>query len=122
MSTVGAQTELIVCKQPILGEVNILRYISRIIPCLNYDTCSHDMDSVLDACYLLIMTKTKTERQILLRFISRKLGKKQWFCDREEISVVDLAVYSTIKQIPFVELNTTLAKWLQKCENTYTNV
>lgn len=104
---------------PIIGEINLLRHLARLLPqALKYE-CSEnvlDIDIILDICYSLTRSKTKTERTRLIQTLSKSLGKADWFCGSTGITVADVAVYSTLKQIGDAECNQTLTKWLQKCE------
>ncbi|GJQ71668.1 hypothetical protein Trydic_g11364 [Trypoxylus dichotomus] len=60
---VGPHAELVVSKVPILGEVNILRYLARVTSSMNYESSKpFELDSILDTCYTLIQAKTKTDR------------------------------------------------------------
>ncbi|XP_044271083.1 probable aminoacyl tRNA synthase complex-interacting multifunctional protein 2 isoform X2 [Tribolium madens] len=116
---VGANPELVISHARILGEVNILRYLARVTSdSLNYETCNnvHEIDALLDVCYNIVKSKTKTERASLLQILNKSLGKSQWLGDRSQISIADVAAYSAIKQatIPS-EVNVNLGKWLQKC-------
>ncbi|GLV32443.1 aaRS-interacting multifunctional protein 2 [Carabus blaptoides fortunei] len=111
---------------PIYGEVNVLRYLSRvnsdIIPAWNYESTGNgtDIDSVLDICYMLSKSRTKTERTSLLQLINGKLGKSQWLCNSERISIADVATYSVIKQVTNAnDINVNLNKLLQRCEQVY---
>ncbi|KAK9686199.1 AIMP2 lysyl-tRNA synthetase binding domain [Popillia japonica] len=119
---VGPHPELVVSNVPILGEVNILRYFARLTSSMNYETSNpFELDSVLDTCYTLIQSKTKTDRSAAMHIINKKLGKSQWLCNRSEYSIADIATYSSLKQIPQNEINVNLTKWLQKCEHTFVN-
>lgn len=92
--TIGSNSELLVSHIPILGEVNMLRYLARAIKSpLNYDSESDciEIDSLLDICYLLVRARTKTERSVLLQTINRSLGKAQWLVGRTQASVADIA-------------------------------
>ncbi|KAJ3642721.1 hypothetical protein Zmor_025479 [Zophobas morio] len=116
---VGANVELLISHQPILGEVNILRYLSRVSSdLLNYETYNntHEIDTLLDISYNIVKAKTKTERGALLKALSKSLGKSQWLAGRSQVSVADLAAYSAIKQATSPsEVSVSLGKWLQRC-------
>lgn len=112
--------ELLVSHIPILGEVNMLRYLARAIKSsLNYDSESDciEIDSLLDICYLLVRTKTKSERTALLQTINKSLGKAQWLVGRGQASIADIATYSAIRQTnTSSEISANLGKWFQRCE------
>lgn len=117
--SVGANTELIIPPAVIIGEVNILRYLARIGPrSLNYEAYQdpHETDMLLDTCYRLIRSKTKTERSKFLAVFNKSLGKSQFLCGKSEISVADVAALSAVKQVASSELNVNLSKWLSRCE------
>lgn len=117
--SVGANSELVIGQTRIFGEVNILRYLARVSSdYLNYETCPnvHEIDSLLDVCYNILKAKTKTERASLLQVLNKSLGKNQWLCGRNQISIADLAGYSAIKQATNPsEVNANLGKWLERC-------
>lgn len=78
---VGVSAELIVSRVPILGEVNLIRYLTRIIDSsLSYcsDPDSVEIDSILDTCHQILRSKTKTERASYLVTLNKSLGKGQW--------------------------------------------
>ncbi|XP_018571406.1 probable aminoacyl tRNA synthase complex-interacting multifunctional protein 2 isoform X1 [Anoplophora glabripennis] len=118
--TIDSNTELLVSHIPILGEVNMLRYLSRAVKSsLNYDSESDciEIDSLLDICYLLVRARTKTERAGLLQTINKSLGKAQWLVGRSQASIADVAAYSAIRQATSNnEISANLGKWFQRCE------
>lgn len=101
-----------------MGEVNILRYLSRINPSFNYDALDkpYELDIVLDTCYRLVRAKTKTERAKLMQTFNKNLGKGQWFCGRKEMTIADVAAASAIKQVAEGEIGANLSKWYQRCQ------
>lgn len=116
---VGANTEMVISPTVIYGEVNILRYLSRISPkSFNYELCPNalEIDILLDTCYHLVRSKTKNDRAKLLQKINKSLGKSQWLCDRKEIGIADIATFSAVKQSAVDEINVNMGKWLQRCE------
>ncbi|XP_028131210.1 probable aminoacyl tRNA synthase complex-interacting multifunctional protein 2 isoform X1 [Diabrotica virgifera virgifera] len=117
---VGIDTELIVSHVPIFGEVNLLRYLTRVISSpLSYssDSDSVEIDSILDTCYLLLRAKTKTEKAGHIATLNKSLGKSQWLAGRSRHSLGDLAAYSALKQVTSgSEINANMTKWYQRCE------
>ncbi|CAH1112542.1 unnamed protein product [Psylliodes chrysocephalus] len=117
---VSVDTEFIVSHSPIQGEVNLLRYLTRAIPCqLSYDSYFDciEIDSILDICYLIVRAKTKTERAGHLVTLNKYLGKSQWLGGRKTLGVADVAAYSSLKQAASSnEINSNLTKWYQRCE------
>uniref|UniRef100_U5EZS6 Aminoacyl tRNA synthase complex-interacting multifunctional protein 2 n=1 Tax=Corethrella appendiculata TaxID=1370023 RepID=U5EZS6_9DIPT len=86
---------------PIYGETNIIRFLSRIGPNeYNYELDvmkSTEIDQLLDACHILPKVKLTKERQTIMCLLNDKLGKSKYF-GGEEISMVDIAVSSTLTQ------------------------
>lgn len=123
---VGAETELVinpVRHTTIRGEANILRFLSRVGPRnLSYENGSDLnsitlLDEVLDNCQRLARTRTVKEKQALIRTLNASLGKSEWMCGQPSISVVDIAVWSVIKQSgQLASLTQALAKWMERCD------
>uniref|UniRef100_A0A182Y0R2 AIMP2 thioredoxin-like domain-containing protein n=1 Tax=Anopheles stephensi TaxID=30069 RepID=A0A182Y0R2_ANOST len=101
---VGAYTEMITSPTsyvPICGEVNILRYLSRCGPSeFNYELQDNvdEVDSILDACYLLLNKQNVKQRQQTLRTLGSKLGRAAGF-GGAEMSLCDIAFTSAVKQV-----------------------
>lgn len=114
----GANTELVISPVLIMGEVNILRYLSRISPNFNYDAVErpHELDILLDTCYRLVRAKTKTERARLIQTFNKSLGKGQWLCGRDRMTIADVAASSAIRQVAEGEIGVNLSKWYQRCQ------
>lgn len=116
---VGPNTELIVSQTPIVGEVNILRYLARVNPnYLKYEAAENviELDSVLDICHCIVRSRTKTERASLIQSLNKKLGKSEWLCGHSKITIADIAASSAVKQVAANEINQNMSKWLQRCE------
>lgn len=118
----GADLELLVSHTPILGEVNLLRYLARLTNTnLNYENQPnpHEIDTILDLSYRLVHCQTKNERaQILQTFNKSLVSQQQWLAGRSQITIADLAAYSAIKQIVPVasEIKGNLKKWFDRCD------
>lgn len=98
---------------PIHGEVNVLRYLSRLTSNrLSYT--SNETDSLLDVCHLISTSKNKTGRTKLLQTLNKMLGKNR-FLSGNEFGIVDAAAYSAFKQIQSSELTVNLTNWQQRC-------
>ncbi|XP_053687562.1 probable aminoacyl tRNA synthase complex-interacting multifunctional protein 2 isoform X1 [Sabethes cyaneus] len=101
---VGTYTEMITSPTayvPICGEVNILRFLSRCGPSeFNYERQEdvNEVDSILDACYLLINKQNVKDKKQILKTLSSKLGKTPSF-GGTDISLCDIAATSAIKQV-----------------------
>jgi len=104
---------------PLQGEVNLLRYLTRIGPNeFNYESNgsnSNEVDSMLDMCYLLVKAGNDTrERQKQLRLLNTRLGKQQFY-GGNSISIADVAVSSTIKQLSITkDLTPAMKSWLNR--------
>ncbi|XP_035785173.1 probable aminoacyl tRNA synthase complex-interacting multifunctional protein 2 isoform X2 [Anopheles albimanus] len=119
---VGTYTEMITSPTsyvPICGEVNILRYLSRCGPNeFNYELLENvvEVDSILDACYLLINKQNIKQRQQILRTLGAKLGKTIGF-GGEDISMCDIAFTSAVKQVHRTiskDINPNMAKCIAR--------
>lgn len=106
---------------PISGEVNVIRFFNRVGPShSSYEREIHfanQADSILDICQLLSLEPSKGARQGLANTLSQKLGKSQFFINSKDISVADIAVFTTLKNIygnNVKELPANLSTWLQK--------
>lgn len=115
---VGAYTEMITSPTsyvPICGEVNILRFLSRCGPSeYNYEQQDNvdEVDSILDACYLLLNKQNVKQRQQILRTLGTKLGKAAGF-GGAEMSLCDIAFTSAVKQVQRTvakDINPNMAK------------
>ncbi|XP_060530031.1 aminoacyl tRNA synthase complex-interacting multifunctional protein 2 isoform X2 [Cylas formicarius] len=117
---INSNASIIIAHNPILGEVNILRFLSRLSNSkLNYDCDpnSYEIDSLLDECYLLLELKRKTDRSSVLQSFKKSLGKAQWLAGRSELSVADIAAFSAIKQCNVSgDLSGNLSKWYERCQ------
>ncbi|XP_021921919.1 probable aminoacyl tRNA synthase complex-interacting multifunctional protein 2 isoform X2 [Zootermopsis nevadensis] len=127
---VGPDTELVVSPMKhitIKGEVNILRYLSRLgPPRYNYElsndpAVSSRLDSLLDTCYSLARCRTVKERQSLIHSLNCCLGKSQFMAGGDGISIADIAVWSVFRQIkvePLQDLSGAMKNWLQHCSQS----
>ena len=130
---VGRDAELMVSplnQTLIKGEVNILRYISRLFPSLlPYESLSPlaEVDAMLDTISSLVWAAPR-ERQPLMRTLVTNLGKSTFLSGKlsltlmtvfgaglylgNSLSVTDLALYSAIKGLACEkELQPELTKW-----------
>ncbi|XP_046838414.1 probable aminoacyl tRNA synthase complex-interacting multifunctional protein 2 isoform X1 [Vespa crabro] len=107
----------------LFGEVNLLRYLSRILDIHNFDSCldpaqANIFDTVLDYCYCLQIEKSSEKQQLILQFITKKLGTNKWF-GKNKPNIVDIAVWSVIKQISVQNIPLNLKKWINTCEKVF---
>lgn len=98
---------------PIVGTVNILRYISYAYPnSILYDGDDFQMDSMLDICHLLEKTPDKNKESMIKKLFSEY---KDWIYG-DTFSVVDLAAYNVIKQSKSA-IKYVPKVWFDKCES-----
>lgn len=105
----------------IKGEVNLLRFLSRYGPLpLNYESNDNPAttciaDDLLDSCHRLSKEKFAKARKSLLKTFTVHL-KKNIFLMGNSVSVVDIALWSTLKQL---HINTNNAKEIPTIINTW---
>ncbi|ENN75454.1 hypothetical protein YQE_08004, partial [Dendroctonus ponderosae] len=116
---IGSNSEFLLSQTVVSGEVNFLRFLSRLTKTtLTYENDSNalEVDSLLDQCYLLVRTKTKVERSGIIQSLSKALAKASWIAGSNQAGIVDVAAFSAIRQCGISnELNPNLTKWYQKC-------
>ncbi|KAL1494313.1 hypothetical protein ABEB36_009930 [Hypothenemus hampei] len=116
---IDSSVDLMLTPSGVSGEVNLLRYLTRLTNTqLSYDSSKDalEIESLLDQCYLLVRSRTKSERANILQLFNKSLAKSTWLLGRNQASVVDVAAYSAIKQCgSSKELNANLNKWFQNC-------
>lgn len=108
---------------PIHSEVNILRFLSRIGPDFyNFEakaTSANELDKILDVCFKLSNIESEGERSQLIDLLVKHLGAALNAADLKEVSLVDLAIYSTLssnkKSFPKAAAP-KVAKWLKMVE------
>ncbi|KAL0125666.1 hypothetical protein PUN28_004622 [Cardiocondyla obscurior] len=101
----------------IKGEVNFLRYVSRLIESHSYEnTClqPHTLDFALDFTNLL-----HKEQNIEKGLLKLAHEFEKWSC-KGGFNIVDIAVWSLIKQFPGTILPLTLREWYDKCDKVFT--
>lgn len=101
---------------PIIGEVNVLRFLSRIGPNeFNYEDqeeLATSTDAVLDICYQLTQKLSSKERQTHLQQLNQRLGKHKFFNGDDGVSIADVAVSSVLKNSSTLkELPGSLSCW-----------
>lgn len=124
-----ANTELICAPAsfiPIAGEVNVLRYLSRVGPrefgYVDADLVqSIEIDSALDLCHqLFVAGNNAKERLTVLRALSSKLGQRSFF-GGDEFAVSDIAVSSAFKQLTVSskDIAPNLNTWVKKASTLF---
>lgn len=107
-----SELKLSALSTPILGNVNILRYLSLAYPTIiPYDHNDHIVDNLLDICHVLERTSEKNKEAVVNRLFAHF---KTWIYG-DKFSVVDLAAYNLIKQ--WRNTPKFVSKvWFDKCE------
>lgn len=102
---------------PIHSEVNILRFLSRIGPDFyNFESQAtvNELDKIFDVCFKLSNIETEGERAQLIDLLVKHLGATLNATELKEVSLVDLAMYSTLtsnkKSLPKASAQ-KVAKW-----------
>ncbi|KAG7208957.1 hypothetical protein KM043_015127 [Ampulex compressa] len=102
---------------PLQGEVNLLRYISRVINTHDYenDACpmeTHVVDSILDLCHWLSVEKSERQRYEVLHILGNKLEKYKR-AKNNQPSIAEIAAWSVMKQLCLEKLPLYLEKWFR---------
>lgn len=100
----------------IVGESNVLRYLSRVGP-KEFNDDSFDTDAVLDLCHQLFIfdKNAKNERLPVLRALSVKLGERNYF-GGENFAISDIMVSSAFRQmvVSSKDIAPNLSTWVKR--------
>lgn len=109
---------------PIHSEVNILRFLSRVGPDFyNFEAQPNvnELDKIFDVCFKLSNIETEGERAQLIDLLVKHLGQSLAATELKEVSLVDLAIYSTLsnnkKSLPKAHAQ-KITKWCKMVETT----
>ena len=102
----------------IQGEVNILRYLSRLLTPA-YDASDIVMvtsiDSFLDLASSTILNGNSKEKAAAVRTLNASLGKRTWLVS-DSPTLADVAVWSTLHQTGLASgAPSNVQKWLKAC-------
>ncbi|XP_011308939.1 probable aminoacyl tRNA synthase complex-interacting multifunctional protein 2 isoform X2 [Fopius arisanus] len=104
----------------ILGEVNLLRYLSRLLD--NHDSLPPEeatkIDGILDLSHQLVSQDNLKIKLSIINILDKKITNGNWFSTRKTPGIGDVAVWSALKQISPKSLPSNLASWYQKCEKS----
>lgn len=106
---------------PIYGEVNIIRYLGRVGPSeYRYEDSPlcNEIDAVLDICYQLLRCTTAKSKANIVRILSNRLQKRQYF-GGEKMSIADIGVHSSLRRMPSIsdkDLTPALIEWRKRAE------
>lgn len=110
-------------RYPLIGEVNFLRYLSRLINSHNYET--KDLasvcitDNILDLCCRVRYQTSRDKIDELMSILYRELEQTRWN-GRDEPSIADIAAWSTIKQFSSNRrLPHFIQRWYEICEKSF---
>ncbi|KAG6449470.1 hypothetical protein O3G_MSEX006103 [Manduca sexta] len=97
---------------PIVGNVNIMRYLSLAYPdIIPYDNSDHNIDNLLDVVHVLERTPEKNKEAAVKKIFAQY---DQWIYGNK-FSIVDLATYNVIKQWRTVPKYVPKT-WFDKCD------
>ncbi|XP_075969547.1 aaRS-interacting multifunctional protein 2 isoform X2 [Anticarsia gemmatalis] len=97
---------------PIVGNVNILRYLAYVYPSIiSYDHNDQNMDYLLDICHMLERTPEKNKEALVNKLCAQR---KDWMYGNK-FTVVDLAAYNVFKQWKSVPKYVN-KPWFDKCD------
>lgn len=102
---------------PVVGEVNVARYLSRLLT-PRYDTdavTSTQIDTLLDHAALLL--RSSDSLGSVVKSLAQLLGRKKWFIGNDRPSVVDIVMWSAVKQRRVAALAPeNVRQWLMRCD------
>lgn len=106
----------------ITGEINFLRYLSRLLNSHNYENSVclekvNTIDLILDLCYCLHFEASLKKKQEMLSLIADKLDAN-WF-DNKTPDIADVAAWCTIKQSFPKKYPSKLNRWFEACEKLF---
>jgi len=101
--------------EPIIGEVNLLRYLYRLIDTYENDcTQTHLMDNVLDMCYAAFCQENASIRKILYA-LNNTLD--EW-SGKDNPNIADIATWSMLKGLG-LPLPENLVDFVEKYDNMF---
>jgi len=102
---------------PVVGEVNIARYLARLmIPRYDADiVIATQIDTLLDHAALLLHSSDTLIASV--KSLAQLLGRKKWFVGNDRLSLVDIVMWSAIKQRNVaVSAPENVHQWLARCD------
>ncbi|XP_041473577.1 aminoacyl tRNA synthase complex-interacting multifunctional protein 2-like [Lytechinus variegatus] len=107
------------CQTPIQGEVNILRYLSRLLTPA-YDASDDiitvaNIDNFLDLASSTLLKGSSKEKAAGVRSLNSALGRGTWLAGNSP-TVADIAVWSALHQTNLAKgAPSNVQKWLKSC-------
>lgn len=127
---VGKNPSLIECpisNGTIAGEVNVARYLNRLLeqkpfPALVYESKGElyagQVDTWLDCIYMSVTHGSNEACSYALPSLAAVLSKQDWLL--HSVSVADICLWSSLKQNPcLINSNSSLTNWFEKCERIW---
>jgi len=113
----GASLIVNPCKQtPILGEVNIARYLARLLT-PRYDddiVTATQIDSILDHAAAVLHG---SDTSAIVKSLGQLLARKRWFVGNERPSLADIVMWSAVKQrCSDAMVPDNVCQWLARCD------
>ncbi|XP_014482958.1 PREDICTED: probable aminoacyl tRNA synthase complex-interacting multifunctional protein 2 isoform X2 [Dinoponera quadriceps] len=114
-------------RYPVIGEVNFLRYLSRLLEAHNYER--NDLayvsatDNILDCCCRVRHQTSRDRIDEALLLLYQQLEQTRWRSGRNgEPDIADIAAWSTIKQFSSNRrLPRFIQEWYDICDETFMN-
>ncbi|KAF7988837.1 hypothetical protein HCN44_007147 [Aphidius gifuensis] len=105
---------------PIIGEINMLRYFSRLLGENNENIIETEkIDTILDISHSILFENNQKNINNYLSILSKKLDNKDnFFTGFYYPGIADVALWSTIKQVN-PKLPENIKKWFNKCEKYF---
>lgn len=106
----------------IIGEINFLRYLSRLLHSHNFENslCTEEInrtDLILDLCHSIHFEESSKKKQQILSSIADKLDTN--WSDKKKPDLADIAAWCTIKQVSPKKYPSKLNQWFDACETFF---
>lgn len=102
---------------PVVGEVNVARYLARLLT-PGYDTdvvTATQIDTLLD--HAAVLLRGGDTLAAAVKSLGQLLGRKKWFVGNDRLSVVDVVVWSAVKQRhAAASAPENVRQWLTRCD------
>jgi len=102
---------------PVVGEVNVARYLARLLT-PRYDAedvSATQIDTLLD--HAAILLRSSDTLTAAVKTLGQLLGRKKWFVGNDRPSVVDIVMWSAVKQRHVAaSAPENVRQWLARCD------
>lgn len=102
---------------PVVGEVNVARYLARLLtPRYDADVVTAtQIDALLDHAAVLLHSSDSLGAAV--KSLGQLLGRKKWFVGNDRPSVVDIVMWSAVKQRNVAaSAPENVRQWLARCD------